>query len=64
MFLNGFKANPMQRLMMGKIVFIGLCHLQIVLGTNEQFISVLWNEFFLLTIFCKSLWTSAGVQQH
>ena len=46
MFQNGFNANPMDRLRMGKIVFIGLCHLQTFFGTYEQFISVLWNDFF------------------
>ena len=31
---------------MGKIVFVGLCHLRTFVGTYEQFISVLWNDFF------------------
>ena len=46
MFGNCFNANPMERLTMGKIVFVGLCHLRTFFGTYEQFISVLWNGFF------------------
>ena len=46
MFLNDVNANPMDRLTMRKIVFIGLCHLRTIFGTYEQFISVLWNDFF------------------
>ena len=41
----------MQRLTIGEIVFIGLCHLQTFVGTYEQFISVLWNNSFLLATF-------------
>ena len=51
MFLNCFNANPMQRLTMVKIVFVGLCDLLTFFGTYEQFISVLWNKFFVLTMF-------------
>ena len=46
MFSNGVNANPMEGLTMGKIVFVGLCHSQTFSGTYEQFISVLWNDFF------------------
>ena len=31
---------------MVKIVSVGLCHLRTFVGTYEQFISVLWNNFF------------------
>ena len=34
----------MQRLTIGEIVFVELCHLRTFLGTYEQFISVLWNN--------------------
>ena len=37
----------MQRLTMVKIVFIGFCDLLTIFGTYEQFISVLWNDFFI-----------------
>ena len=30
---------------MGNKVVIGLCHLRTFVGTYEQFISVLWNDF-------------------
>ena len=46
MLWNGFNANPMDRLTMGKIVLLGLCYLRTFFGTYEQFISVLWNIFF------------------
>ena len=35
---------------MGKVVFVGLCHLRTFVGTYEQFISVLWNNFFYFTL--------------
>ena len=37
----------MQRLTMVKIVFIGFCDLLTIFGTYKQFISVLWNDFFI-----------------
>ena len=47
MFLIDFNGNPMQKLTMGEIVYVGLCHLQTLVGTCEQFISVFWNVFLL-----------------
>ena len=32
---------------MGKIVFVGLCHLQTFVDTYKHFRSVLWNDFFI-----------------
>ena len=46
MFCNCFYANPMQRLTMVKIVFIGFSDFKIFVGTYKQFKSVLWNELF------------------
>ena len=61
MFSNGFNANPMQILTTGNIVFVGFCHLRTFFGTYEQFISVLWNNFFIDNV-RKSLWNSALVR--
>ena len=36
----------MQRLTIGEIVFVGLYHFRTLFGTYEEFISVLWNNFF------------------
>ena len=46
MFSNCFNAYPMQRLTMVNIVFVRLSDLRTFFGTYEQFISVLWNDFF------------------
>ena len=43
---------------MGKIVLVDLCHLQTFCCTYEQFISVLWNVFFIGNV-RKSVWNSA-----
>ena len=48
----------MQRLTIGEIVLVGLCHLRTAFGTYEQFISVLWNNFLIGNV-RKSLWNSA-----
>ena len=46
---------------MGNIVVVGLCHLRTFFGTYEQFISVLWNEFFVLTMFVSLYGTGPRV---
>ena len=43
---------------MGKIVFVGLCHLRKKIGTYEQFISV----FFLLTMLVSFYGTAPRYQ--
>ena len=58
MFWSSFNGNPMQRLAMGEIVFVGLWHLLTSFDTYEWFISVLWNFFFIGNV-RKSLWNSA-----
>ena len=50
----------MQRLTIVKIVFVGFCDLLTFFGTYEQFISVLWNDFFIDNV-RKCLWNSALV---
>ena len=47
MFRNGFNDNPMKRLRMWEIMFVGFRHLQTLFGTYEQFIAVLWNFLFI-----------------
>ena len=63
MFRNVFNAYPMQRLMMVNTVFVGLCDLQKFFYIYEQFISVLWNFFFIDNV-RKSLWNSAQVSNY
>ena len=47
----------MQRLTIGELVFVGFCHLRNIFGTYKQFISVLWNDFFIGNVH-KSFWNS------
>ena len=61
MCLNAFNANPMQKLTMGEIMVIGLCHLQTLLGTCKRVYKCFLELFFIGSI-CNSLWNSAQVQ--